>query len=161
MAGLLLAIRNQPVALPLHATVHATDGLPPSGDAMSTVRREIVLPVERDRAWQLLTEPAELEGWLADDVEFEAAEGAPVRAAWEGGEERAGVVEEVEPERRIRFVWTGADDASEVEWTLTDAVAGTRVLVVERRLAAYGPVAMAAWAPRLRILARAATACPA
>ena len=26
---------------------------------MSTVRREIVLPVERDRAWELLTEPAE------------------------------------------------------------------------------------------------------
>ena len=63
-----------------------------------------------------------------------------MRAAWDDGEERAGVVEEVEPERRIRFVWTGAHDASEVEWTLADAVAGTRLLVVERRLAAYGPV---------------------
>jgi uncharacterized protein YndB with AHSA1/START domain len=124
---------------------------------MTTVRREIVLPVERERAWELLTEPAELEGWFADEVEFEPEEGAPLRAAWAGGEERAGVVEEVEPERRIRFVWTGAGDASEVEWTLTDAVAGTRLLVVERRLAAYGPVALADWAPRMQMLARAAT----
>ena len=124
---------------------------------MTIVRREIVLPVERERAWELLTEPAELEGWLADEVEFEPEEGAPLRAAWDDGEERAGVVEEVEPERRIRFVWTGAGDASEVEWTLVDAVAGTRLVVVERRLAAYGPVAMAAWAPRLQMLARAAT----
>jgi uncharacterized protein YndB with AHSA1/START domain len=122
---------------------------------MTTVRREIVLPVERERAWELLTEPAELEGWLADEVEFEPEEGAPLRAAWDDGSERAGVVEEIEPERRIRFVWTGAEDASEVEWTLTDAVAGTRLLVVERRLAAYGPVAMADWAPRMRMLARA------
>jgi uncharacterized protein YndB with AHSA1/START domain len=116
---------------------------------MTIVRREIVLPIERERAWELLTEPGELEGWLADEVEFEAEEGAPLRAAWDGGEERAGVVEEVEPERRIRFVWTGADDASEVEWVLADAVAGTRLLVVERRLATYGPTAT--WAPRLRL----------
>ena len=126
---------------------------------MSTVRREIVLPVERERAWELLTESCELEAWLADEVEFSPQEGAPVRAAWEDGEERAGAVEEVEPERRIRFVWTGTHDASEVEWTLADAVAGTRLLVVERRLAAYGPVAMASFAPRLSALARLAAAC--
>ena len=125
---------------------------------MTTVRREIVLPVERERAWELLTEPAELEGWLADEVEFEPEEGAPLRATWVDGEERAGVVEEIEPERRIRFVWTGADDASEVEWTLTDAVAGTRLLVVERRLAAYGPVAMAPWEARLQMLLAGAVA---
>ena len=49
---------------------------------MSTVRREIVLPVERDRAWELLTEPAELREWLADEVELEPEEGAPLRAVW-------------------------------------------------------------------------------
>jgi uncharacterized protein YndB with AHSA1/START domain len=127
---------------------------------MSIVRREIVLPVERERAWELLTESGKLETWLADEVEFSPEQGAPVRAAWDDGDERAGVVEEVEPERRIRFVWTGAHDASEVEWTLADAVAGTRLLVVERRLAAYGPMAMAAFAPRMSALAQAAAACP-
>lgn len=121
---------------------------------MTTVRREIVLPVERERAWELLTDP----DWLADEVEFEAEEGAPLRAAWDGGEERAGVVEEVDPERRIRFVWTGEGDASEVEWTLADALSGTRLLVVERRLALYGPVAMAPWEGRLQMLLAGAAA---
>jgi hypothetical protein len=56
---------------------------------VSTVRREIVLPVERERAWALLTEPAELQEWLADEVELEPEEGAPVRAVWTAsGEER-------------------------------------------------------------------------
>ena len=63
---------------------------------MSTVRREIVLPVERERAWALLTEPGELREWLADEVELEPEEGAPLRVAWATGETREGVVEEVE-----------------------------------------------------------------
>jgi uncharacterized protein YndB with AHSA1/START domain len=104
---------------------------------VSTVRREIVLPVERERAWALLTEPAELREWLADDVELEPEEGAPVRAVWTAeGEEREGVVEEVEDRRRLRFRWD--DDAtgipSRVEWTLDDAPGGTRVIVEERPL---------------------------
>ena len=44
---------------------------------MPVVNREVVLPVDRERAWELITEPAELEGWLADEVEFEPEEGAP------------------------------------------------------------------------------------
>ena len=129
----------------------------------STVRREIVLPVERERAWALLTEPAELAEWLADEVEFEAEEGAPVRAAWvASGEERSGVVEEVEDGRRVRFRWD--DDAtgvpSRVEWTLDDAPGGTRVVVEERPLVPLEvrgvPIA---WRPRAigtTALARAA-----
>ena len=104
---------------------------------MSTVRREIVLPVERERAWALFTEPAELCEWLADEVELEPEEGAPVRAVWfASGEERVGVVEEVEDGRRVRFRWD--DDAtgvpSRVEWTLDDHPGGTRVVVEERPL---------------------------
>ena len=130
---------------------------------MSTVRREIVLPVERDRAWELLTEPAELQEWLADEVEFEPAEGAPVRATWHAsGEEREGVIEEVEDGRRVRFRWD--DDAtgipSRVEWTLDDAPGGTRVVVEEHPLV---PLEVAGipihWRPRAvgaTALARAA-----
>jgi len=103
---------------------------------MSTVRREIVIPVERERAWELLTEPAELSEWLADDVELIAEEGAALRVEWANGDAREGVVEEVEELRRLRFRWD--DDAtgipSRVEWTLEDAPGGTRVLVEERPL---------------------------
>ena len=49
---------------------------------MPVVNREVVLPVERERAWELITEPAELESWLADEVEFEPEEGAPLRVTW-------------------------------------------------------------------------------
>jgi len=103
---------------------------------MSTVRREIVIPVERERAWELLTEPAELSEWLADDVELIAEEGAALRVEWANGDAREGVVEEVEKLRRLCFRWD--DDAtgipSRVEWTLEDAPGGTRVLVEERPL---------------------------
>ena len=61
---------------------------------MPVIERDVLLPVPRERAWELITEPAELEEWLADDVEFEPEEDAPVRVAWDSGEEREGVVEE-------------------------------------------------------------------
>ena len=46
---------------------------------MPVVNREVVLPVPRERAWELVTEPGEMETWLAEDVEFEPEEGAPLR----------------------------------------------------------------------------------
>ena len=58
---------------------------------MPVVNREVVLPVPRERAWELVTEPEELETWLAEDVEFEPEEGAPLRteAASPRGRRRA------------------------------------------------------------------------
>ena len=127
---------------------------------MPSVRREIVLPVPRARAWELLTDEAELAEWLADEVELDPAPGGPVRARWrEGGEERDGVVESVEPGERLRFRWRAgdADEASSVEWRLEDAIGGTRVVVTERRLTA----AAFPWGPRMQALARASALCPA
>jgi uncharacterized protein YndB with AHSA1/START domain len=123
------------------------------------VRREIVLPIPRERAWELLTDETELCGWLADEVEIDLEPGGPVRARWwERGEARDGVVERVEPGRRLRFRWRDGDtDASRVEWQLEDAPGGTRVIVTERRVAA----AAFAWGPRLDALARASALCPA
>ena len=78
---------------------------------MPVVNREVVLPVPRERAWELVTEPAELETWLAEDVEFEPEEGAPLRTE-DDGEVREGVVEHVADEERIVFTWGD----SIVEW---------------------------------------------
>jgi uncharacterized protein YndB with AHSA1/START domain len=115
---------------------------------MSCVTREIVLPVPRERAWELITEPAELEEWLADDVEFEPEEGAPLRA-----DEREGVVEQVDLEERIVFRW----GESRVEWRLDDDPGGTRFTVTEHRFADDSFV----WGPRLSALAATAALCPA
>jgi len=129
---------------------------------VSAVRREIVLPVERERAWALLTEPRELSEWLADEVDLEPEEGAPLRVTWATGETREGVIEEVEAERLLRFRWDdGATGIpSRVEWTLDDHPDGTRVVVVERPLV---PLEVAGvplhWRPRATgttALARAA-----
>jgi uncharacterized protein YndB with AHSA1/START domain len=115
---------------------------------MSCVTREIVLPVPRERAWELVTEPAELREWLADDVEFEAEEGAPLRA-----EDRDGVVEVVDEEERIVFRW----GESRVEWRFEDDPGGTRFIVTEHRLTDDRAV----WGPKLTALASAAALCPA
>jgi uncharacterized protein YndB with AHSA1/START domain len=115
---------------------------------MSCVTREIVLPVPRERAWELVTEEDELREWLADDVEFDAEEGAPMHA-----EDRDGVVEVVDAEERIVFRWGD----SRVEWRLDDDPGGTRFTVTEHRFADDGLV----WGPKLTALASAAALCPA
>jgi uncharacterized protein YndB with AHSA1/START domain len=114
---------------------------------MPVVERDIVLPVTRERAWELITEPSELEEWLADDVDFEAEEGAPLVVAWEDGEVRAGVVEEVETEERVVFRWGD----SRVEWRLDDHPEGIRFTVTEHRFTDDVQV----WGPRLNALAAA------
>jgi uncharacterized protein YndB with AHSA1/START domain len=117
---------------------------------MPSVRREVTLPVEPERAWELITDPGELEGWLADDVELDPEEGGEVRVEWEDGERREGVVEEVEEGRRLVFVW--GEEPSRVEWTLDPVPDGTRFVVTERSLA---PVV----APRMAALAAHASLC--
>jgi uncharacterized protein YndB with AHSA1/START domain len=111
---------------------------------MPVVNREILLPVPRERAWELITEPAELETWLADEVDFEPEEGAPLRTQ-DGAEVREGTVEHVEAERRIVFSWGD----SMVEWCLEDHPGGTRFVVTEHRFADDRAV----WGPRLEALA--------
>jgi uncharacterized protein YndB with AHSA1/START domain len=115
---------------------------------MPVVNREVVLPVTRERAWELVTEPAELETWLADAVDFEPEEGAPLRI-----DDREGVVEHVEAQERIVFSWGD----SMVEWRLEDHPGGTRFVVTEHRLSDDHAV----WGPRLQALAGAAALCPA
>jgi uncharacterized protein YndB with AHSA1/START domain len=123
---------------------------------MPVVNREVVLPVPRERAWELITEPAELEEWLGEDIEFEPEVDAPVRV-----DEREGFVEEVDDLERIVFRWGD----SRVEWVLTDDPAGTRFIVTERQIVAeplWGEpmtVDSTVWGPKLSALSSASTLC--
>ena len=106
------------------------------------VEKEIVLPVERERAWELMTE--EPEEWLADEVELEPEPGAPLRATWDDGEERTGRgrggrarAAAALPLGRRR---TGIP--SRVEWRLDEVPGGTRVRVLETPLV---PVEVRGW----------------
>src|SRR4051794_5584661 len=111
---------------------------------MPSVRREVVLPIPRDDAWELLTDESALREWLADDAALDPEPGGAVHANG-----HTGVVEDVEPGRRLTYRWDDGDDASRVEWQLEDAAGGTRVTVVERRLVPD----FVAWGPRLLALA--------
>jgi uncharacterized protein YndB with AHSA1/START domain len=113
---------------------------------MPVVNREVVLPVTRERAWELVTEADELETWLADEVEFEPEQGAPIRTA-EDGEVREGTVEHVEEGERVVFTW----GESVVEWRLDDDPCGTRFTVTEHRIAGDEVV----WGPKLSALSAA------
>jgi uncharacterized protein YndB with AHSA1/START domain len=101
------------------------------------VRREAILPVDRDTAWAALCDPDELATWLADEVELEIREGAAGTLRWDGGEEREVVVEEVLERRRVALRWCEpGGEPSIVELTLDDVEEGTRLVVVELPVAA-------------------------
>jgi uncharacterized protein YndB with AHSA1/START domain len=92
------------------------------------IRREIALPTPREDVWDALTDPERLEDWFANDVDLDLRPGGGASFRWSNGEERHATVTEVDRERRLSFEW---DDEGEVELTLDDDPAGTRLTVVE------------------------------
>ena len=117
------------------------------------VEREVLLPVPVEEAWEAVTEPEELEEWLADEVELELEEGGAARFRWDDGTERTGTVELVAEPVRLAFRWEDAEQgASFVELTLIPVDEGTRVRVVES-----GPYSItgSGLGPRLSALAGA------
>jgi uncharacterized protein YndB with AHSA1/START domain len=86
------------------------------------IERTVDLPADADDVWEEVVDGA----WLGAD-ELDACPGGRVL-----GPERQGVVEDVDPGRRLTFWWTG-DDAppSFVEITLEPIDDGTRVTVRE------------------------------
>jgi hypothetical protein len=128
------------------------------------VSREIVLPVDRDAAWEAVTD---LERWLVAGGSLDLSPGAEGSLTLPDGETRWACVEEVTPGELLSFWWHAPDAlATLVEVSLVDADTGraTRVVVVERGYAGQ-PVCGSPWAggasngPRARSAA-AATASP-
>ncbi|HEY1690321.1 MAG TPA: SRPBCC domain-containing protein [Solirubrobacteraceae bacterium] len=111
-------------------------------EQQQAVRREAILPVDRDRAWAALCDADGLASWLADEVDLDVREGAEGTVRWRSGEERAVVVEEVMERRLIALRWHEAGgEESLVELTLDDVAEGTRLVVVELPLVALRAVA--------------------
>ncbi|MFL5885584.1 MAG: SRPBCC domain-containing protein [Thermoleophilaceae bacterium] len=115
-----------------------------------SVEREVVLPVPVEEAWEAVTEPGELEEWLADEVELDLEEGGAARFRWDDGTERTGTVELVAEPVRFAFRWEDSTGRGEsfVELTLIPVDEGTRVRVVET-----GPTALAGRLPSLAAIA--------
>ena len=107
------------------------------------VSREITLPVDRETAWEAVTD---LDSWLVQDGSVDLEPGAEGELTLPGGETRWATVEEVRDGELLAFWWHAPDAlATLVEVTLTDAVGGTRVVVVERGYAGQ-PICGSPWA---------------
>ncbi len=126
-------------------------------DDIREVRREAEFEASPGELWEALTDERLLSEWLADEVELEPVEGAPLRVR-DGDEERAGIVTRVEEERVLSFEWERrGSGVSEVE-LIVDAVAGgSRLVVVERAVAGSVALAGATWRTKLTALATALT----
>ena len=100
---------------------------------METVERHVTLPTDLDEAWELLTDPADLAGWLGREVVLEPVPGATGSVVEHDGTRRHLIVDEVEAGRRLAWRWwvEGDDETSRVEITLAPAEQGTAVRVVE------------------------------
>ena len=103
---------------------------------MQTVERHVILPTDLGTAWDLLTRPEELDGWLGSDVILDPTPGAPGLVVDHDGTRRHLVVESVETGRRLAWRWWTDDEAeaSRVEITVAPSTDGTLVSVVEEAL---------------------------
>ena len=122
------------------------------------VRREIVVAAPVEEVWSALTQAERLEDWFANDVELELRPGGRGRFAWEDGETREAVIDEVDDGRRLAFRWSEpGGDESGVSWELEETADGTRISVVES-LPADGPRACAEWGVAIELWAATALA---
>jgi hypothetical protein len=93
------------------------------------VTREITVPVDRDAAWEAVTD---LDRWLASSGSVDLVPGGEGELTLPDGEVRFATVEDVEPGEHLSFWWhTEGALATHVLVTLADAAEGTRIVVVE------------------------------
>src|SRR4051794_7096191 len=110
---------------------------------MSCVTREVLLDMDRDEAWDAVVD---LESWLAEEADVDLEPGGEGRFRLDDGSERRALVEDVDPGRAVSWWWWSDDPhdlGTHVQGRLEDAVAGTRVVVVESGFAT-GPLASGA-----------------
>ena len=128
------------------------------------VTRETVLDLDPEEAWHAVTDPEQLQQWLADEVEIDLVEGGDLRVRYDDGRERHGTVEEVSAPERVVFRWHPVPDVdleTVVSIELEPAETGTRVIVVETGFdilpvaSAQACAAVNAWAWEARLEAAA------
>ena len=106
---------------------------------METVERQLTLPTSLDEAWELVTRPEDLAGWLGREVVLDPTPGAAGLVVDHDGTRRHLVIEQVDAAgddaRRLAWHWwvEGDDDVvrSRVEVTLDRALEGTVLTVTE------------------------------
>ncbi|MEJ7762158.1 MAG: SRPBCC domain-containing protein [Thermomicrobiales bacterium] len=101
---------------------------------------ERTFPVPPERVWTALTDPGELARWFGTAAEVDLRPGGALRFVFGTSWDVSGVIEVIEPPRRLVYAWEAdADVASgpgtppmtRVEFVLDPIPDGTRLRVVE------------------------------
>src|SRR4051812_16240639 len=94
---------------------------------VDAVTREIVLPAEAGEVWEAITEPDRMCDWFGAEVHLDLWPGGAAEFVEQDGAVRRGVVEEVEPGRKLAYRWWPEDgeqasraDESLVELTIEE-----------------------------------------
>lgn len=101
------------------------------------IDRQVVLPVSPTELWRSLTDPDEVATWFGGRVQWELTPGGLLQVTPDAGEDdvpRSGIIDEVEPERWLRFQWWPTDapaDRSEVSYEIEPHDDGSLLRIAE------------------------------
>jgi uncharacterized protein (TIGR03086 family) len=118
----------------------AAAGRPERGDRRMTAEMSVLVPLDPDGTFALLTEPERLRRWQAITARVELRAGGEYRWTITPGHTASGTITEVEPGKRLVFTWGWEDSedlppgASTVTITLEPTQGGTRVKLVHTGL---------------------------
>ena len=97
-----------------------------------TVRLVITLPATPEEVWSALTEPTQIEQWLAA-AEFDARPDGAVNLPRPGESEMHGVIAEIDPPRRLRYSWFERNYTSQLSFDVGRDGVGTSQLTLTHR----------------------------
>jgi uncharacterized protein YndB with AHSA1/START domain len=119
---------------------------------MTEVERTVDFDADADEVWDALVDDSLLEEWFGGAVDLELRPGGALRVT-SGTDVREGVVEVVEPERRLHFTWTGDESRppSTVELELEPGDSGCTLHVRESLVDDVEVVPVAPMAPAFPI----------
>jgi uncharacterized protein YndB with AHSA1/START domain len=112
------------------------------------IRRRVELDAPPDEVWDALVTPERLSAWFGGEVELEARAGGAIAFGAPGGVSRRGVVEIVDPTRRLAFRWRSVvlgpagvvvGDVSRVEFELAPLPDGRTALTVTESSGVLAP----------------------
>lgn len=111
-----------------------------SRDMTGTIEHRLHIDGSPAAVWRALTDPAELERWIASAASVDLSPGGRFDLGW--GED-GGVLEvrAADPERRLELAWDVFGDATVVTFELEPADGGTELRFIHEGFAADEPVA--------------------
>ena len=102
------------------------------------IEKEVVIEAPLEVVWRVVTDPAHIRQWFADEAEVELRVGGGGRLRFNSGDSYQLQIEALEPPRRFAFRWVQpegspvrAESSLLVEFLLEPEAGGTRLRVVE------------------------------